>query len=151
MPNATDILTARRVPQPGDPAFHIKHTQDEWRQQLSPNRYRILFEAATEPPFNNALYAESRPGLYLCAAGGTPLFHSADKFDSGSGWPSFTKPIAPWLVEHVPDHSHGMQRVEVRCARTGAHLGHVFEDGPAPDGLRYCINSAALEFVADAG
>ena len=124
-----------------------KHLTDaEWRQRLSPEQYRILREAGTEPPFSGALNDEKRPGEFHCAACGTLLFQSNDKYDSGSGWPSFTAPAEGEAVEEHADASHGMTRVEVRCSACGGHLGHVFPDGPGPSGLRYCINSASLDF-----
>lgn len=119
----------------------------EWRKRLSKEQYRILRQCGTEPPFTGELYYEKRKGLYLCSACGAELFPSDTKFDSGSGWPSFYLPAKKEVVEEISDDSHGMDRTEVRCARCGGHLGHVFDDGPEPTGLRYCINSASLRFV----
>jgi peptide-methionine (R)-S-oxide reductase len=116
----------------------------EWRRQLTPDQYRVLRRQGTEQAFTGAYHACKDPGVYRCAGCGEPLFSSETKFDSGTGWPSFYQPIAPETVESAPDDSHFMRRTEVRCARCGGHLGHVFDDGPAPTGLRYCINSAAL-------
>ncbi len=117
------------------------------RKTLSPEQYRILRENGTERPFANALWNNKRPGLYVDPISGQPLFASLDKFDSGTGWPSFTQPIDPETILQRQDPSHGMIRTEVRSRTSDSHLGHVFDDGPAPTGLRYCINAAALRFV----
>lgn len=124
----------------------IQRSDDEWRAALSPEQYRILREAGTEPPFSGDLLDVQDKGEFHCAACGAPLFDSDSKFDSGSGWPSFTRPIVEGSVEEKVDSSYGMVRTEVRCARCEGHLGHVFPDGPGPEGLRYCINSASLSF-----
>ncbi len=123
--------------------------EDGWRERLSPDQYRILRQAGTEPPFSGTYNHHHERGCYLCAACGAELFESQHKFDSGSGWPSFWAPHSEEAVVLRSDASHGMQRVEVRCARCGGHLGHIFEDGPPPTGQRYCINSLALQFVTD--
>ena len=119
----------------------------ELRKTLSPEQYRILRENGTERPFANALWDNKRPGLYVDPISGQPLFASLNKFDSGTGWPSFTQPIEPEALVERKDVSHGMSRTEVRSTTSDSHLGHVFDDGPGPTGLRYCINSAALKFV----
>ena len=125
-----------------------KPSADELKKKLTPEQYRVTQQCSTEPPFRNEYWDNHRPGIYVDVVSGEPLFTSLDKFDSGSGWPSFTKPIEPANVNELQDASHGMIRTEVRSAHGDSHLGHVFPDGP-PDrgGLRYCINSASLRFV----
>ena len=126
-----------------------KLTEDQWRERLTADRYRILREAGTEAPFTGELLGNKAAGAYVCAGCGEKLFASDTKYDSGSGWPSFTAPAAGDAVIEHSDDSLGMRRVEVRCAACEGHLGHVFPDGPGPSGLRYCINSAALDFAGN--
>lgn len=118
----------------------------EWRERLTPEQYQILRHGGTERAFTGKYEGNKASGMYLCAGCGTPLFSSETKYNSGSGWPSYTAPVAADAVDAHVDQSHGMVRTEVRCATCEGHLGHVFPDGPGPEGLRYCINSASLEF-----
>ncbi len=127
--------------------FPYQLTDAEWRAKLTPTQYYVARQQGTEPPFRNAYWNNKTPGSYSCVGCGTELFSSADKFDSGTGWPSYTRPTKDDVVAEQVDTSHGMRRVEVHCANCGSHLGHVFPDGPRPTGLRYCINSASLEFL----
>lgn len=124
---------------------NIEKSDREWREQLTPEQYRVLRQKGTEPAFTGAYYDEKADGVYGCAACGTPLFSSETKYESGSGWPSFYDAVDRGNVELHRDTSHGMIRTEVTCATCGSHLGHLFPDGPQPTGQRYCINSAALD------
>ena len=127
-------------------AFKVTRTDAEWRAKLTPEQYQVMRNHGTERPGSCALLYEKRAGTFSCAGCDTPLFESKLKFESGTGWPSFNEPI-PGSVEEITDRSYGMIRTEVRCATCGSHLGHVFNDGPPPTGLRYCINGVALNFT----
>ncbi|MEZ4393058.1 MAG: peptide-methionine (R)-S-oxide reductase MsrB [Polyangiales bacterium] len=126
----------------------VHRTEAEWRRALSAEQFHVLREQGTERAFTGRYWDHHAQGTYVCAACGAPLFSSDDKFNSGTGWPSYTRPVAAGRVEELRDDTLGMTRTEVRCARCGGHLGHVFDDGPEPTGMRYCINSASLDFVA---
>jgi len=128
-----------------DSVGHVAHTDQEWKQRLTADQYRVLRQKGTEPAFTGAYWNDHTTGTYVCSACGLTLFDSHTKFDSGTGWPSFWQPIAPSHVKIVRDASYGMVREEVECARCGGHLGHVFDDGPAPTGQRYCMNSVSLK------
>lgn len=130
-----------------DPSNVCFIPSDEVRARLGDEAYAVVAKGATEPPFQNAYWNNHAPGIYVDAVDGTPLFTSKEKYDSGTGWPSFWSPIDQGRLELVEDLSYGMRRIEVRSKSTGAHLGHVFDDGPAPTGLRYCMNSASLRFI----
>jgi peptide-methionine (R)-S-oxide reductase len=126
--------------------FEVTKSEEEWRNQLTPEQYRVLREHGTERPGSCALLEEKRAGTFNCVGCGTPLFRAERKFESGTGWPSFFAPLEG-AVATTTDRTHGMVRTEVHCHRCGGHLGHVFEDGPPPTGLRYCINGVALNFT----
>ncbi len=127
--------------------YKVHKTEAEARAQLDPTEFEVTRHAATEAPFTGRFWNHTADGLYRCVCCGAPLFDSATKFDAGCGWPSYWQPLHAEIIERVVDRSHGMVRIEVRCQDCGAHLGHVFEDGPEPTGERYCINSAALDFT----
>ena len=141
------LLYGWRSSPAGAARFPLTRTAAEWRRILGPQRYAVLREGATERPFSSPLDKEHRKGIFVCAGCGRPLFSSAAKFESGTGWPSFWKPLPGAIVTRTDRH-HMMVRTEVHCAACGGHLGHVFEDGPQPTGLRYCINGVALTFEA---
>jgi peptide-methionine (R)-S-oxide reductase len=132
-----------------DPRYPVRLTDEQWRAKLDPVQYQVARHAATERAFSGRYWNHWQDGVYRCVGCGEALFGSPEKFDAGCGWPSWWREIEPGRVERVADASHGMLRVEVRCARCGSHLGHVFEDGPAPTGERYCINSAAIDFARE--
>lgn len=132
---------------PADKTRAIEKTDAEWRRQLDPLQYQVTRQGGTERAFTGKYWDHFEDGRYLCIGCGTPLFESTTKYDHGCGWPAYWAPINSELIERVVDRSHGMVRVEVRCNHCGSHLGHVFEDGPAPTGERFCINSAAIDFT----
>ena len=128
-------------------SYEVTHTEAEWRKLLTPAQFHVLREAGTERPFSSALNNEKHAGVFKCAGCALPLFSSRAKFESGTGWPSFYEPIVKAAVDEHSDSSFGMRRTEVLCHRCGGHLGHVFDDGPKPTGLRYCMNGLALTFA----
>jgi len=140
------FLDDKGLPGPLVSTQMVVKTDEEWRKQLTPEQYHITRAQGTETAFCGAFYDEHKPGVYCCVCCGLPLFTSESKFNSGTGWPSFFQPVARENIVSKPDHSGGVNRVEIECALCGAHQGHVFEDGPPPTGLRYCINSASLTF-----
>ena len=127
----------------------IVKTEDQWKVDLPPDRFHVLREKGTEPAWSGTLLDVHDAGLFRCAGCGAELFRSDDKFDSGSGWPSFIRAVKDGVIEEHQDRSFGMRRTEITCVRCGGHLGHVFPDGPEPTGLRYCVNSLSLEFEPD--
>ena len=145
MASAAALLFARSAGSAAAMRFAVSHTPAQWRQKLGAQRYAVLREAATERPFSSPLNNEHRKATFVCAGCALPLFSSSTKFESGTGWPSFWKPL-PKAVVTRPDRGGLMERTEVLCARCGGHLGHVFDDGPKPTGLRYCMNGLSLNF-----
>jgi len=127
--------------------YEVEKSETEWQTELTPEQFQVLRRAGTERAFTGKYWDCHDDGIYRCAAGGAELFDANTKFESGTGWPSFTEPLVAEAVELVSDTTHGMVRTEVRCRRCGSHLGHVFDDGPRPTGQRYCMNSAALELA----
>jgi peptide-methionine (R)-S-oxide reductase len=141
-----DVLKYAKYSNP-EPPFTVDKTEAEWRQLLSPARYHVLREKGTEPPYRNLYCRSYAPGTYACAGCGEALFSSQEKYHAISGWPSFTQPLTKSALRFLFDDSHHMYRIEVQCNVCGGHLGHVFPDGPAPHGLRFCINSESLRLV----
>lgn len=139
-----DVLAISKEGNPS-PAHKVVKTDAQWRAQLSPEQYLVTRQAGTERPFSSAMCSLFKPGIYRCVCCDTLLFDAAEKFDSGTGWPSFTQPVSPQAIAYKADHGHGMVRVETVCNTCDAHLGHVFPDGPPPSGLRYCMNALALK------
>jgi peptide-methionine (R)-S-oxide reductase len=143
-------LFGKTPPEPhphDDPRYPVRKTEAEWRAQLDPMQFQVARKAATERPFTGRYWDHWADGAYRCVGCGQVLFESEHKFDAGCGWPSWYQEIGEGRIERITDTSHGMVRVEVRCAQCGTHLGHVFPDGPEPTGERYCINSAAIDFT----
>ena len=129
----------------------INKSESEWQKELTPEQFCVLRKAGTEPAFTGKYYQTKDPGMYVCAGCGQPLFSSETKYESGTGWPSFYEPVEEAAVNELTDNTYGMRRTEVRCSRCDGHLGHVFPDGPGPTGMRYCMNSAALELKKSGG
>ncbi len=142
-----DEIPPQKIMNETTPSPSSEASSADLRKKLTPEQYRVTQMCGTEPPFRNEYWDNHRAGLYVDVVSGEPLFTSMDKFDSGSGWPSFTKPVKEESVKEDADHSLGMRRTEVKSAASNSHLGHVFDDGPGPTGLRYCINSASLRFI----
>lgn len=144
MLNWNDVMiSAREGTQP--PPNRVEKTEAQWREQLTPEQFRVTRQAGTERPFSSEMCALFKPGRYACVCCGMLLFDASEKFDSGTGWPSFTQPVKPEAVAYKADQAHGMVRIEVVCNTCEAHLGHVFPDGPPPSGLRYCMNAVSLQ------
>jgi methionine-R-sulfoxide reductase len=139
-----DISTFASRGNPEPPGHRVERTDAEWRARLTPEQYQVTRRKGTERPFSSELCSLFAPGRYACVCCDTPLFDAGEKFESGTGWPSFTQPVDPAAVAYHLDDAHGMRRIEATCSVCDAHLGHVFPDGPAPSGLRYCINALAL-------
>jgi methionine-R-sulfoxide reductase len=148
MLNWNDVLKFASEGNPA-PEHRVSKSAAEWRAQLTPEEYYVTRERGTERPFSSALCHLFEPGRYACVCCGALLFDAREKFDSGTGWPSFTQPIRNDAIAYLNDSSHGMRRIETTCNTCGAHLGHVFPDGPAPSGLRYCMNALALRKLKD--
>jgi peptide-methionine (R)-S-oxide reductase len=148
MLNWTEVLRLARQGSP-PPERRVVKTDAQWRAQLSPEEYRVTRQAGTERAFSSSMCGLFEPGLYACRCCDTVLFDAARKFESGTGWPSFTEPVQPNVIAYRADISHGMTRVETNCNVCDAHLGHVFPDGPPPTGLRYCMNALALQKVSE--
>ncbi|UCG88039.1 MAG: peptide-methionine (R)-S-oxide reductase MsrB [Gemmatimonadota bacterium] len=142
----SDIIEYVRQGNP-EPPRRVQRTEAEWRERLTPEQYHVTRQRGTESPFSSDMCSRFDPGRYACVCCDTALFDAGEKYESGTGWPSFTQPIELDVIAYHADSSHGMQRVETTCNTCGAHLGHVFPDGPAPSGLRYCINALALSKV----
>ena len=142
----TDVLQFTKTGNP-EPDKRVEKTAEEWENLLDPETFRITRAKGTERPFSGEFCSRFEPGLYGCACCGEPLFDSHEKFESGTGWPSFTQPLKENAISYIVDHSHAMTRVEVCCNTCDAHLGHIFPDGPAPNGLRYCINSLSMKKI----
>lgn len=139
-----DISTFANSGNPEQPGRRVEHTDAEWRARLTPEQYQVTRRKGTERPFSSEMCSLFEPGRYACVCCDTPLFDAQEKFESGTGWPSFTQPVDAAAVAYHLDDAHGMRRIETTCSTCDAHLGHVFPDGPAPSGLRYCINAVAL-------
>ena len=146
MPNWKDVLAFAKSGN-AKPERRVEKSPEEWRRQLSPQQFQVTRQAGTERPFSSAMCSLFEPGRYACVCCGTLLFDATHKFESGTGWPSFSAPLADNVIAYHVDQSHGMVRVETTCSTCDAHLGHVFPDGPPPSGLRYCMNALALEKV----
>lgn len=146
MVNWSQILMLAKLGNPPPPQ-RVEKTESEWQSMLTDEQYFVLRQKGTEPPYSSKLCTQFEPGLYACAGCGTELFDASSKFNSGTGWPSFTQPVAENVVAYYLDTSYGMQRIEVNCNICGGHLGHAFPDGPEPSGLRFCINALSLKKV----